>query len=171
MRKVKAGAAALALCAVVVATGPAAVATAGDGRVEHLVYSDGPFTNVYAPCGAIEIATVAIHDTNFYDAGGAFSRTVEQFDTESVVTGPTGKSISLDAHQTLKFADGIATLTGQGPNVRAPGMGLIYQDVGRLVTDVTAHYPGETLFASAKSVSFAAADPDELAAAICTAVG
>ena len=83
----------------------------------------------------------------------------------------TGKSISLDSHQTLTFADGIATLTGQGPNVRAPGLGLIYQDVGRLVTDVTVPYPGETLFASAKSVSFAAFDPDKLAAAICTAVG
>ena len=47
----------------------------------------------------------------------------------------------------------------------------MYQDVGRLVTDVTGPFPGVTLFASAKSVSFAAFDPDELAAAICTAVG
>lgn len=170
MRMVKTAGAALALC-VILAGGPAAVASAGSGRVEHFVFSDGPFTNVYEPCGAVETATVTIHDTNFYDANGVFTRTVEQFDTDSVVIGPTGKSISLDSHQTLTFADGIAALTGQGPNVRAPGLGLIYQDVGRLVTDVTVPYPGETLFASAKSVSFAAFDPDQLAAAICTAVG
>jgi hypothetical protein len=51
------------------------------------------------------------------------------------------------------------------------GLGLLYQDVGRLVFDVTVPFPGETLFASAKAVSFEAFDPDKLGAAICTAVG
>jgi hypothetical protein len=62
-------------------------------------------------------------------------------------------------------------LTGQGANVRAPGAGLLYQDVGRLVVDTTTPFPGETLFATAKAVSFEAFDPDRLAAAICAAVG
>jgi hypothetical protein len=170
MSKARIGAVALALCAGI-AAGPVAVAAADGGRVEHLRYTDGPFTNVYDPCGAVETATLAVHDTNYYDPDGNFVRTIEHFATDSVVTGPTGKSIRLDAHQTLKFEDGIATLTGEGPNVRAPGMGLIYQDVGRLVTDVSVPFPGVTLFQSAKSVSFAAGDPDKLAAAICTAVG
>jgi hypothetical protein len=55
--------------------------------------------------------------------------------------------------------------------VRAPGLGLLYQDVGRLVFDETAPFPGTTVFASAKAVSFDAFDPDKLAAAICAAVG
>jgi hypothetical protein len=45
------------------------------------------------------------------------------------------------------------------------------EDVGRLVFDVTVPIPGETLFASAKSVSFEESDPDKLGAAICAAVG
>jgi hypothetical protein len=55
--------------------------------------------------------------------------------------------------------------------VRAPGLGLLYQDVGRLVFDDTVPFPGETLFESAKVVSFEAFDPDALAAAVCAAVG
>ena len=55
--------------------------------------------------------------------------------------------------------------------MRAPGHGLLYQDVGRLVFDESVPFPGQTLFASAKAVSFEAFDPDKLAAAICAAVG
>ena len=91
--------------------------------------------------------------------------------TTASLTGPTGKSISLDAHQNAEFtAAGINTLSGR-LNVRAPSLGLLYQDVGRLVFDVTASFPGETLFLSAKAVSFDAFDEDKLGAAICTAVG
>jgi hypothetical protein len=68
-------------------------------------------------------------------------------------------------------AEGIHTLTGQGANVRAPGLGLLYQDGGRLVFDLTGPFPGETLFVSAKAVSFETFDPDKLGAAICVAVG
>ena len=171
MRSARITAAAVAAFACI-AAGPVAVAAAGNDRVEHVpTFTEGPFTNVYEPCGAVETFTVTIDDTNYYDAAGNFVRTVEHFTTDSVVTGPTGKSISLDSRQTFKFEGGIATLTGQGINVRAPGLGLIYQDVGRLVTDVTGEFPGVNLFASAKSVSFAAFDPDKLAAAICAAVG
>jgi hypothetical protein len=55
---------------------------------------------------------------------------------KSAVTEPTRKSISFDGHQNAVFTvSAITTLTGQGPNVRAPGLGLLYQDVGRLVVD------------------------------------
>jgi len=170
MRKARIATAAIALCAGIVA-GPIAVASAGSDRVEHQRFTDGPFTSVYEPCGAVETVTVTVDDTDYFDAAGNFVRTIEHYFYDSVVTGPTGKSISLDAHQTLVFENGVATHTGQGPNVRAPGLGVIYQDVGRLVTDVSGEPPGVNLFASAKSVSFAAFDPDKLAAAICTAVG
>jgi hypothetical protein len=127
---------------------------------------------VYEPCGAVETVTLYQRDTDFYDADGAWKRSVNHFFYDSVVTGPTGKSISLDAHQTLEItANGIASLSGQGANVRAPGRGVIYQDVGRLVTDVNGPPPGETLHSSAKAVRFEAFDPDKLSAAICTAVG
>lgn len=170
MRKSRLAAAALALCAGIVA-GPVAVAAAAPASVVHTSFTEGPFTSVYEPCGAVETVTIHVRDTDFYDGSGEFVRGIVHFFYDSVVTGPSGRSISLDAHQTLEFQDGVATLTGQGPNVRAPGLGLLYQDVGRQVTDVTGPPPGVSLFSSAKSVSFAAADPDELAAAICTAVG
>lgn len=83
---------------------------------------------------------------------GASVRILAHFSYDSVVSGPTGRTISLDVHQNAKFTpEGINTLTGQGANVRAPGHGLLYQDVGRLVFDDTVSFPGETLFASAKA--------------------
>jgi hypothetical protein len=54
--------------------------------------------------------------------------------------------------------------------VRAPGVGVLYQDVGRLVFDVTDP-TGKTVFASAKSVGFDEFDVDKVGAAICSAVG
>ncbi len=74
-----------------------------------------------------------------YDASGAFIRSLVHFSYDSVVTGPTGKSINFDGHQNQQItAAGIITLTGQGANVRASGLGLLYQDVGRLVVDTSA---------------------------------
>jgi hypothetical protein len=165
---------ALALAAVALAAGSVAIASAAGGNDRVLHYSDtaGPFTNVWGSCGAIETVTVSVHATVFFDENGNWARTLEHAFYDSVLVGPTGKSIPFDGHQNAEFtAAGINTLTGQGPNVRAPGLGVLYQDVGRLVFDITVPFPFETLFASAKSVSFEAADPDKLGAAICTAVG
>ncbi len=155
-----------------IAAGPIAAADADGERVDHFRFTEGPTTNVFELCGAIETVTVIVHGSDHYDAGGAWVRSLVHFSYDSVVTGPTGKAISLDAHQNAEFTpQGINTLTGQGPNVRAPGHGLLYQDVGRLVFDDSMPFPGESLFASAKAVSFEAFDPDKLAAAICAAVG
>ena len=155
-----------------IAAAPIAGAAADSERIDHFRYAHGPSTNVFEPCGAIETVTVTVHGADYYDAGGGWVRSLVHFAYDSVVTGPTGKAIRLDAHQNAEFTpEGINTLTGQGPNVRAPGLGLLYQDVGRLVFDETVPFPGETLFASAKAVSFEAFDPDKLAAAICAAVG
>jgi hypothetical protein len=156
------------------AAGSLAVATAAAGSDSVLHYRDtaGPFTNAWGSCGAIETVTVTVHGTVFFDANGDWVRTIEHAAYDSVVTGPTGRSISLDAHQNAEFtAAGINTLSGQSANVRAPGLGLLYQDVGRIVFDVTVPFPGETLFVSAKAVSFDAFDEDKLGAAICAAVG
>ena len=170
MRKARIATAAIALCAGVVA-GPVAVASAGNERVEHVpVFTDGPFITVHEPCGAVESLTITTRDTNYWDADGGFVRSIEHLLYESVVTSPSGKSIRLQAHQTFEFQDEVVTLTGQGAIIRAPGQGVLYQDVGRLVTDVSVPFPGVTLFASAKSVSFAADDPDAVSAAICAAV-
>jgi hypothetical protein len=170
MRTARITAAAVAAFACI-AAGPVAVAAAGDDRVEHVpTFTEGPFTTVHEPCGAVENMTLTVRDTNFWDDDGNLVRSIEHFLYESVVTGPNGKSISLQAHQTFEFENEIVTLTGQGATIRAPGHGVLYQDVGRLVTDVSGPFPGVTLLASAKSVSFAAADPDKLSAAICTAV-
>ena len=152
--------------------GPIAGAAADSERVVHFKDTAGPFTNAFEPCGAIETVTVTVNGTEFLDESGASVRTLAHFFYDSVVSGPTGSTISLDAHQNAEFTpEGINTLTGQGANVRAPGDGLLYQDAGRLVFDDTVPFPGETLFASAKAVSFEAFDPDKLAAAICAAVG
>lgn len=154
------------------AAGPIATAAAASERVDHFRFTDGPAPNVFEPCGAIETVTVTVHGTDYYDAGGGWVRSLVHFAYDSVVSGPTGRTITLDAHQNAEFTpQGINTLTGQGPNVRAPGHGLLYQDVGRLVFDESVPFPGQTLVASAKAVSFEAFDPDKLAAAICTAVG
>lgn len=150
----------------------AATATADGDRVVHFRDTAGPFTNVWGACGAIETVTVNVHGTVFFDENGTWVRTLEHAFYDSVVTGPTGESISLDARQNAEFtAGGVTTLTGQSANVRAPGQGLLYQDVGRLVIDTTVPFPGETLFVSAHAVSFEAFDPDALGAAICAAVG
>jgi hypothetical protein len=150
--------------------GPIAGAAADADRVVHFRDTAGPSTNVYEPCGATETVTVTVHGTEFYDNGGAYTRSLVHYFCDSVVTGPTGKSIHLDAHQDQAItAAGINTLTGQGANVRGPG--LLYQDVGRVVLDISVPFPGQTLFASAKAVSFEAFDPDKLATAICAAVG
>jgi hypothetical protein len=171
MSRVRIAAAAVAACAGI-AAGPPAVASADNLRVQHLPpFTEGPFTTVHEPCGAVENMTLTVRDTNFWDDDGNLVRSIEHFLYESVVTGPNGKTIRLQAHQTFEFEDEIVTLTGQGAIIRAPGHGVVYQDVGRLVTDVSGPFPGVTLFASAKSVSFAAADPDKVSAAICTAVG
>jgi hypothetical protein len=168
-RKAKGVAVAVALIASV--AGPISVAPAGGERVVRFGFTEGPFTNVFAPCGATESVTVTVRGADVFDAGGTFIRSRAHFSYDSVVTGPTGTSIALDAHQNQKVtAAGVLTLTGQGANVRAPGMGLLYQDVGRLVVDVSGPFPGQTMFASAKAVSFEAFDPDALAAAICAAV-
>lgn len=154
------------------AGGPIAAATADSDRVVRFHFTEGPFTNAYDPCGAVESVTVTARGMDFFDAGGAFIRSRTHFAYDSVVTGPTGRTIRLDAHQTQTVtAAGILTLTGQGANVRARGAGVLYQDVGRLVVDINGPFPGETLFASDKAVSFEAFDPDRLAAAICAAVG
>ncbi len=127
---------------------------------------------MWGTCGAIETVTVTVHGTIFFDENGNWVRTLEHASYDSVLTGPTGTSISFDAHQNVEFtAAGVITLTGQGANVRAPGLGVVYQDVGRLVVDVTVPFPGETLFVSASAVSFEAFDPARLGPAICTAVG
>jgi hypothetical protein len=171
MREFRIATAAIALCAGIVA-GPVAVASAGNDRVEHVpVFTEGPFTTVHEPCGAVENMTVTVRDTNYWDADGNLIRSIEHLLYKSVVTGATGNSIRLQAHQTFEFQDDVVTLTGQGAIIRAPGQGVIYQDVGRLVTDVSGPFPGVNLFASAKSITFAAADPAKLSAAICTAVG
>ena len=154
------------------AAGPIAVAAADGERIVRFTSTDGPFFNVFEPCGALESVTVTVRGMDIFDAGGSFIRSRTHFFYNSVVTGPTGTSIALDAHQNQKLtAAGVLTLTGQGANVRAPGIGVLYQDVGRLVVDVSGPFPGETLFASAKAVSFEAFDPDKLGAAICAAVG
>ena len=156
------------------AAGSLAVATAsaGSDRVVQFRDTAGPFQNVWGSCGAVETLTVTTHGTAFFDENGTWVRTVQHFFYDSVLTGPTGKSISFDGHQNAEFtAVGIVTLTGQGVNVRAPGVGLVYQDVGRLAFDVTVPFPGETLFVSAKAVNFEAFDPDVLGAAICSVVG
>jgi hypothetical protein len=159
--------------AALMAAGSLGVATAAaESGVVQFRDSAGPFTNVWGSCGAIETVTVTVHGTVFFDENGAWVRTLEHAFYDSVVTGPTGKSISFDGHQNAEFtASGITTLTGQGANVRAPGLGVLYQDVGRLVVDVTGPFPGKTLFVSAKAVSFEAFDPDKLGTAICAAVG
>jgi hypothetical protein len=155
-----------------IAAGPIAAAAASSERVERFRFTDGPSTNVFEPCGAIETVTVTVHGADYYDAGGGWVRSLVHFAYDSVVTGPTGRTIRLDAHQNARFTpQGINTLTGQGANVRAPGHGLLYQDVGRLVFDESVPFPGQTLFASAKAVSFEAFDPDKLAAAVRAAVG
>jgi hypothetical protein len=165
---------AVAVAIVVLAAGSVAVtsAAAGNDRVLHYSDTSGPFTNVWDTCGAVETVTVTVHGTVFFDEEGNWERTLEHAFYDSVLVGPTGKSIPFDAHQNAEFtASGINTLTGQGPNVRAPGLGVLYEDVGRLVFDISVGFPPETLFASAKSVSFEAFDPDRLGAAICAAVG
>jgi hypothetical protein len=165
---------AVAFAIVVLVAGSVAVASAAaaNDRILHFSDTAGPFTNVWGSCGAIETVTVTVHGTVFFDENGTWVRTLEHAFYDSVLVGPTGRSIPFDGHQNAEFtAAGINTLTGQGPNVRAPGLGVLYQDVGRLVFDVTVPFPGETLFASAKSVSFEESDPDKLGAAICTAVG
>lgn len=145
---------------------------AGNDRVLQFRDTAGPFTNTWGSCGAVETVTVTVHGTVVFNAEGDWVRTLEHAAYDSVLTGPTGSTIRFDAHQNAEFtAEGIVTLTGQGPNVRAPGRGLLYQDVGRLVFDATVPFPGDTLFASAKSVSFDVFDPDKLGAAICAAVG
>ena len=104
-------------------------------------------TNIWGSCGAIETVTAAVHGTVFFDESGTWVRTLEHASYDSVLTGPTGKSIAFDGRQNAEFtAAGITTLTGQGANVRAPGLGLLYQDVGRLVFDVTVPFPGRALF-------------------------
>ena len=156
------------------AAGSLAVATAsaGSDRVVQFRDTAGPFTNVWGSCGAVETLAVTTHGTAFFDENGTWVRTVQHFFYDSVLTGPTGRSIPFDGHQNAEFtAAGIVTLTGQGPNVRAPGSGLVYQDVGRLVFDETVPFPGETLFVSAKAVSFEAFDPAVLGAAICSVIG
>jgi hypothetical protein len=169
MSKTRIAMAAIALCASA-AAGPVSVAAADSIRVGHESYVYPLDPAVYEPCGAVETVMVYQEDNDFYDADGIWVRSVKHFFYDSVVTGPTGTTISLDAHQSLEItADGIATHRGQGPNVRVPGSGLLYQDVGRLVTDISG--PGENVFASAKAVAFEAFDADRLAAAICTAVG
>jgi hypothetical protein len=146
-------------------------AAAASPRVEHYRFTGPPTSSVYEPCGAVETVTVSERGSVHYDGEGEWVRTRAHFSYDSRVTGPSG-SIRLDAHQSFQItAAGILTLTGQGANVRAPGAGLLYQDVGRLVVDTTSPFPGETLFASAKAVSFEAFDPGRLAAAICAAVG
>jgi hypothetical protein len=165
---------ALAVALVALAAGSVVItsAMAGNDRVLHFSDTSDPETNVWGPCGAVETVTKTVHGTVFFDENGNWVRTLEHAFYDSVVVGPTGKSISLDAHQNAEFtASGINTLSGQGLNVRAPGLGVLYQDVGRLVFDVTTPFPFETLFASAKSVSFEAFDPDKAGAAICDAVG
>ena len=133
-----------------VAAGPSAAAAGDSDRVDHFRMTEGPTTNVWGPCGAIETVTVTVRGTAYFDAGGAWARSLVHFSYDSVVTGPTGEAISLDAHQNAEFTpQGINTLTGQGPNVRAAGHGLLYQDVGRLVFDDSMPFPGESLFASA----------------------
>lgn len=166
---IKVGAIAAAIAASI-AVG-VATAAAASPRVEHYRFTGTPTSTVYDPCGAVETVTVSERGSVHYDDQGDWLRTRSHFFYDSQVTGPSG-SISLDAHQSLRITPaGILTLTGQGANVRAPGAGLLYQDVGRLVVDTTTPFPGETLFASAKAVSFEAFDPERLAAAICAAVG
>jgi len=147
-------------------------AAAGNDRIVHFRDTAGPFTNTWGSCGAVETVSVSVHGTVTLDENGVWVRTLEHAAYDSVLSGPTGRTIRFDAHQNAEFTEaGIVTLTGQGPNVRAPRLGLLYQDVGRLVFDVTVPFPGDTLFASAKSVSFDAFDPQKLGAAICAAVG
>ena len=149
-----------------------ATASGAEGRVQHFRDTSPVETFVYEPCGAVETRTVTVHGADYFDAGGQLVRSLLHFFYDSTVTGPAGRSISFDGHQNVELtADGILTLSGQGANVRAPGLGVLYQDVGRLVVDVTVPFPGETLFASAKAVTFEAFDPDRLAAAVCQAVG
>jgi len=155
-----------------VAVGSLAVGSAAAGTDRVVQYRDtaGPFTNVWGSCDAIETVTVTVRGTAYFDGNGDWVRTIEHFAYDSELSGPGG-TIPFDAHQNLEItAAGILTLTGQGPNVRAPGRGVLYQDVGRLVVDVTVPFPGDTLFASAKTVSFEASDPDKLGAAICEAL-
>jgi hypothetical protein len=103
------------------AAGPITAAAADSERVNHLRRTEGPATNIFEPCGAIETVTATLHGTDYYDAGGAWVRSLVHFSYDSVVAGPTGKTISLDAHQNAAFTpQGIDTLTGQGPQrVRA----------------------------------------------------
>ena len=168
---IRVGAIGAALIAALVAT--AAPASGADRRVQHFRFTSPPTTSVYEPCGAREVVSVSERGTDYFDAAGDLIRTRVHFFYDSVVTGESGRSIRLDAHQSLRIdhRSGVITLTGQSANVRAPGEGVLYQDVGRLVVDTTVPFPGETLFTSAKAVSFEAFDLERLSAAICVAVG
>ena len=98
-------------------------------------------------------------------------RSIEHFLYESVVTSPSGKSIRLQAHQNFEFQDEVVTLTGQGAIIRAPvRVSSIRTSAGSSPMSA-CRFPGVTLFASAKSVSFVVGDPDAVSAAICAAIG
>lgn len=161
---------AAALLATVAAAGIGAVpASAGGERTVQVRDVAGPFVNPFPSCGARETVTVRVRATEFYDASGELVRIRAHYAYDSVLTGPTGRTIGFDAHQSAEWTPGgITTLTGQGPTIRVPGRGVLYQDVGRLVFDEST---GATLFASAKAVSFEAFDPARLEAAVCAAVG
>jgi hypothetical protein len=160
--------AALLAAALAAAGLAAAPASAAGERVQQITDVAGPFVNPFPSCGAYETVTVTLRATEFYDASGELIRIRAHYAYDSVLTGPTGITIPFDAHQNAEFLpSGINTLTGQGPTVRAPGRGVLYQDVGRLVFDDTT---GRTLFTSAKAVSFEAFDPARLEAAVCAAV-
>ena len=87
MRRARIATSLLALLASI-AAGPIATATAASERVDHFRVTDGPSTNAFEPCGAIETVTVTVHGADYYDAGGGWVRSLVHFAYDSVVAGP-----------------------------------------------------------------------------------
>lgn len=121
--------------------------------------------NVFT-CGVVEETTATIDGTAYFNAEGSWIRDILRFTYAASYTDPeTGASVAYTTRQVVIANPESLTFLAQGAFVRAPGMGAVLLDVGRLTIDPT---DGSTIFSSARTLGFDDTTDGRYDAAICS---
>ena len=155
------GAATLLLAALV----PAAAAASSTSFAWEDAY------DVDHSCAIVEHVTLSVEGRAYFDNDGTWLRDLVHFHYGVTYENTeTGESLVTRTTQSAQITPDTVTLRAQGYFIRGgAGLGLVHQDVGRLVFDVT---DGSTMFATPGVVRVDdPAGADAVDAALCEALG
>ena len=134
-----------------------------------------PFPVPYGvSCGAFSVRVNLAGDRNvtaFYDASGALERRIRHSSyTGRLINSATGTSVPHVGHFTIHddLTAGTSTITGMLSRTVLPGEGLVWRNIGRIVTSLAT---GAVLFEAGEHGTWDVITDSNVSAELCAALG